>query len=146
METSKTTKLLSRIHYRIKRSPFLRKLKRCWYFAKLIFNDEPVRTWRKLDGGKYMCDGDCGRWSLHGVCTCGLCHYFKIIPGSREKIQRSNTSWRREYQTQDTMRNIEYNNECPHGLSWDNKCEDCEIETQKCMEQILKDLEDKYKL
>jgi hypothetical protein len=111
-------------------------IKRIWQFVLLLWRNEPVRTWRKLDNGKYICDGDCGRWSLHGVCTCGLCHYFKTSPPYHHKIERDNISWRREYQTRNVMQNVEYITECDHGLSFNDECTACQEELEIAMEKF----------
>lgn len=121
----------------------MKKLKRIWWYIKLIWNDEPLRTWRKLPNGKYMCDGDCGRWSLHGVCTCGLTHHFKY-QSRTNLIERDNCSWHREGQTEQVMMHIEYENDCPHGLSWNDHCEKCDVETEKAMELLFQELSKRH--
>ena len=115
----------------------MRRIKRLIHWIRLIINDEPIKTWRKLPNGKYICDGDCKRWSLHGVCTCGLCHHFKIEEGGYNKIERDNVSWHREAQTEDVMMYVEYENECPHGLSWNDKCDTCEIQIDKLLKELF---------
>lgn len=115
-----------------------RRIKTWWHFTKLIWRGDPVRTWHKLEDGRYMCDGDCGRWTLHGVCTCGLSHFFKpgFAEGGRKKVARDNVSWHREYQTERIMQDIEYENKCPHDLSWNDHCDQC----HEAVEQAIKDL------
>jgi hypothetical protein len=117
----------------------LAKLKQWWRFTKLVWQDEPIRSWRKLENGNYMCDGDCGRWSLHGVCTCGLCHFFKPTSDRHSKIERDNESWHREYQTGDIMMHTPYENNCSHGLSWNDKCVDCHKDLEEAMTKFFEE-------
>ena len=93
-----------------------------------VLKKEPIHRWRRLDNGKYICDGDCGRWSMHGVCTCGLCHHFKYFgDGSRfTKIERDTVSWRREGDTETHMRRIPRREKCDHGVHLNIKCLECE--------------------
>lgn len=121
----------------------MNKFKQIWRYIKLVLNDEPIHSWRTLSNGKYMCDGDCGRWSLHGVCTCGLAHYFKYHV-RRDLIERDNVSWHRERQTEQVMMRVEFENECPHGISWNNHCHQCRFETNKAMANLLQELNKRH--
>lgn len=103
-----------------------------------IIRGEPVRSWRRLDNGKYMCDGDCGRWSMHGVCTCGLNHYFKFEGGRYDRIERDNVSWKREADTQNHMRNVPRITHCEHNVHLDSEidCLKCKEDLQKAMDSF----------
>lgn len=120
----------------------LKRLRFWWYITKAIFRGQPVRTWRRLGDqyGKpecYVCDGDCGVYSLHGVCTCGLSHFFKPESGGRKKVLRSNVSWHREYQTERVMMHEPREDFCPHGLSWDERCQTCREEVERAMQVFM---------
>jgi hypothetical protein len=105
-------------------------MKNLWRIIKLYFKGAPLKTWRKLPNGKYICDGDCGRWSLHGVCTCGLCHYFSWQENHRDLIERDTVSWVREGDTRHHMEQIPYREHCSHGrhLNDQDECRLCEQE------------------
>lgn len=119
----------------------LRKLRIAWYFFWLALKGEPVRTWRKDEGsGKYLCDGDCGRYRLHGVCTCGLCHEFKYT-GRADEILRPRSSWMREDETEQVMLNVPRKRNCKHGLDLDGpECPDCRIEWDAMEQQLFKEM------
>jgi hypothetical protein len=114
----------------------IKRLRIWWYFTKLILKGNPVRSWRELENGKFMCDGDCGRWKLHGVCTCGLCHYFKLDHKNIDKIERDQVSWHREAQCEQVMMNILPEEECPHGLSWNDSCTQCHEDFNQAMAEL----------
>lgn len=114
---------------------FWSKLKSCFWYSKLVFQQHPVRTWRMVDG-KYMCDGDCGRWTLHGVCTCGLCHFFNYEADKHQKINRDNVSWRRESDTGNYMRNIPYVDTCEHKISLNENCPQCNDDHENMIKQL----------
>lgn len=109
------------------------KIRRIVRYAKLIIKNEPVRSWRKLENGKYICDGDCGRWSLHGVCTCGLCHLLKIEEGGHDRIERDIVSWAREGDTEQHMMSVPRREHCPHGrhLNTPGLCLECQKEFEQ---------------
>lgn len=108
------------------------------HYAWLALRGDPVRSWRKLENGKYMCDGDCGRWKLHGVCTCGVSHYFKVIEKGRDKVNRDTVSWAREGDSEHHMMSVPYREHCPHGvhLNSDERCEICMEEVTKLIEEL----------
>ena len=110
-----------------------RKLRFILSLAISVFKNEPIKRWRLLDNGKYMCDGDCGRWSMHGVCTCGLCHFFKIEAGGHDKIERDHVSWRREGDTNYHMMYIPRTEFCDHGvhLNSEVRCSTCKEEMDR---------------
>jgi len=93
----------------------MNRLRRAIRYFILAIRGEPVRSWRKLDNGKYMCDSDCGRWKLHGVCTCGICHLLKIEENGHDRIERGNVSWTRESDTESHMMHVPYREHCEHG-------------------------------
>jgi hypothetical protein len=116
----------------------IRRLRFTARMAWLAFTGEPIRTWRKLDNGKYFCDGDCGRWKLHGVCTCGVCHYFKIEPDGRSKVERDTVSWAREGDSEQHMCGIPYRTHCPHGkhLNEADMCDKCYAELDAFLSEM----------
>ena len=103
-----------------------------------VLRDEPIKVWQQLENGKYMCDGDCGRWSMHGVCTCGLNHYFKFEGGRFDKIERDNVSWRREDDTERHMHDVPRTTHCTHGVHLDSEleCLKCKEEFQQAMDSF----------
>lgn len=104
----------------------------------LALSGEPVRTWRKLENGKYICDGDCGRWALHGVCTCGVCHFFKIESNGHSRIERETTSWAREGDTSTHMMNVPYRTTCDHGrhLNEEGLCPKCQEDVDHLIQEL----------
>ena len=118
-----------------------RNIKFSWRILKAIWRGDPVRSWRKTVDGRYCCDGDCGRWSMHGVCTCGITHYLKFEGDYHDKINRDNVSWRREGTTEQYMMEVPYQYECTHGIHLNLKCQACEIETEKMMKWIIEELQ-----
>jgi hypothetical protein len=99
---------------------------------------EPVRSWRKLANGKYMCDGDCGRWSMHGVCTCGLCHFLKYEQGRYDRIERDTVSWAREGDAEQHMMDVPLREHCPHGrhLNETGLCPRCKEEVDHLIKEL----------
>lgn len=115
--------------------------RRWWRITKLIWKDELVRSWRKLENGEYICDGDCGVYKLHGVCTCGLSHMLKPYGGYRHEQHRGRDSWMREYQTEQIMMDVPWQHNCEHGkLLNDDDCDECDAASKKLLDVLLLEL------
>lgn len=115
----------------------MKKLKSIIRMIARIIKGEPVRSWRKLENGKYICDGDCGRWSMHGVCTCGLCHYFKFEGNGYDKIERDNVSWRREGDTEYHMHKVPRVEHCDHGIHLNENCSECKEQMNRAIKSFM---------
>lgn len=114
----------------------IRRIRLAFSFFRLVLTGEPVRSWRKLDNGKYMCDGDCGRYSLHGVCTCGLCHMLKIEENGRGRIERDTVSWAREGDTTAYMQEMPYRTHCRHERHLNEFCLACREELDCLIKEL----------
>lgn len=110
----------------------LKKLRKIWRFAVRIWRDEPVRYWRRNAKGEFCCDGDCGSYSMHGICTCGISHILlSDSTYTQEDTNRKRSSWMREEETLRVMRNIPIQRDCRHKIDLDTFCAKCEEEWVK---------------
>ena len=114
----------------------IKKLKKWWFITKMVFKGEPIKSWRINSDGLYYCDGDCGKYAFHGLCTCGLKHYYRPIHGGRDNMVPDRVYDRRAVVTKITMQDVPMVYHCVHDVHYDHECGDCTADAEKAFEKL----------